>query len=123
MPFPATPRVWTPTCRTLAPAAGCDEAFDTGLRDVLNALAQNPRGAPARARWLAEKMALLLQASLLVTIRAVGGFRGVHRDAAASGRGDVRRGGHGRTGHRRDFGAGQRGGLMGGSGGPVIRWS
>ncbi|MCB0904093.1 MAG: acyl-CoA dehydrogenase family protein [Actinobacteria bacterium] len=53
--------------QNLAPAAGCDEAFDTGLRDVLNALAQNPAGAPARARWLAEKMALLLQASLLVT--------------------------------------------------------
>ena len=36
------------------PAAGCDEAFDTGLRDVLNALAQNPRGsahAGSRRRW------------------------------------------------------------------------
>ena len=53
--------------QNLAPAAGCDEAFDASLRDVLNALAQNPSGAPGRARWLAEKMALLLQASLLVT--------------------------------------------------------
>jgi putative acyl-CoA dehydrogenase len=53
--------------QNLAPAAGCDPAFDTLLSDVLNALAQNPAGAPARARWLAEKMALLLQISLLVT--------------------------------------------------------
>ncbi len=52
--------------QNLAPASGCDEAFDNGLRDLLNALAQNPAGAPARARWLAEKMVLLLQASLLV---------------------------------------------------------
>ncbi|MEZ5186038.1 MAG: acyl-CoA dehydrogenase family protein [Candidatus Nanopelagicales bacterium] len=52
--------------QNLAPAAGCDEAFDTLLRDVLNALAQNPAGAQARARWLAEKMALLLQAAILV---------------------------------------------------------
>jgi putative acyl-CoA dehydrogenase len=50
--------------QALAPAAGCDEAFDAGLRDVLDALA----GAVSqgRARWLAEKMVLLLQASLLV---------------------------------------------------------
>ena len=52
--------------QNLAPAAGCDEAFDTQLRDVLNALAQNPAQAPARARWLAEKMVLLLQAAVLV---------------------------------------------------------
>ncbi|MBK6763467.1 MAG: acyl-CoA dehydrogenase family protein [Micrococcales bacterium] len=52
--------------QALAPAAGCDEAFDTQLRDVLNALAQNPAGAPARARWLAERMVLLLQSALLV---------------------------------------------------------
>lgn len=50
--------------QALAPAAGCDEAFDTGLRDVLNALAGTV--SQARARWLAEKMVLLLQASLLV---------------------------------------------------------
>ncbi len=52
--------------QNLAPAAGCDEAFDAQLQDVLNALAQNPAEAPARARWLAEKMVLLLQTALLV---------------------------------------------------------
>ena len=52
--------------QNIAPAAGCDEAFDAQLQDVLNALAQNPAGAPARARWLAEKMVLLLQTALLV---------------------------------------------------------
>jgi putative acyl-CoA dehydrogenase len=50
--------------QALAPAAGCDDAFDTQLRDVLNSLASGT--SPARARWLAEKMVLLLQTSLLV---------------------------------------------------------
>ena len=36
------------------------------MTDVRNALAQNPAGAPARARWLAERMVLLLQSALLV---------------------------------------------------------
>ncbi|HQR80670.1 MAG TPA: acyl-CoA dehydrogenase family protein [Actinomycetota bacterium] len=52
--------------QALAPAAGCDDAFDSRLQSVLNALAQNPAEAPARARWLAESMALLLQTALLV---------------------------------------------------------
>ncbi|MCU0277886.1 MAG: acyl-CoA dehydrogenase family protein [Candidatus Nanopelagicales bacterium] len=52
--------------QALAPAAGCDDTFDSSLADVLNALAQDPAQAPSRARWLAERMALLLQASILV---------------------------------------------------------
>jgi putative acyl-CoA dehydrogenase len=52
--------------QALAPAAGCDPAFDAGLSDLLTALAQNPAAAPGRARWLAERMVLLLQSSLLV---------------------------------------------------------
>ncbi len=52
--------------QALAPAAGCDDAFDATLADILNALAQNPAEAPARARWLAERMALLLQSAILV---------------------------------------------------------
>ena len=50
--------------QALAPAAGCDEAFDALLSEVLNALAVGT--SEARARWLAEKMVLLLQTSLLV---------------------------------------------------------
>lgn len=48
--------------QALAPAAGCDPAFDELLTEVLSGLGQDQ----ARARWLAEKMVLLLQASLLV---------------------------------------------------------
>lgn len=50
--------------QALAPAAGCDEAFDASLREVLTALAAGP--TQARARWLAERMVLLLQTALLV---------------------------------------------------------
>jgi putative acyl-CoA dehydrogenase len=50
--------------QALAPAAGCDPAFDDQLADVLNALASG--ADQARARWLAERMVLLLQTALLV---------------------------------------------------------
>ncbi len=50
--------------QALAPAAGCDQGFDEALQQVLSALAGGP--SQARARWLAEKMVLLLQAALLV---------------------------------------------------------
>ncbi|MFN8127578.1 MAG: acyl-CoA dehydrogenase family protein [Candidatus Nanopelagicales bacterium] len=50
--------------QALAPAAGCDPAFDEQLSDVLNALAAG--ATEGRARWLAERMVLLLQTALLV---------------------------------------------------------
>jgi putative acyl-CoA dehydrogenase len=48
----------------LAAAAGADRRYDTALRDVAE---RWPGGAPeAEARWFAERMAVLLEASILI---------------------------------------------------------
>jgi putative acyl-CoA dehydrogenase len=51
--------------QALAPAAGADNAFDAALSEVLDVLGRGPEATQARARWLAERMVLLLQTAIL----------------------------------------------------------
>lgn len=50
----------------LSPARGCDPAFDAALDEALTALSLGPEALVPRARWLAERMGVLLQAAILV---------------------------------------------------------
>jgi len=51
----------------IAPIQGADPGVDQALVDVLDAMAGPPADLEAQARWLAEQMAVLLQAALLIS--------------------------------------------------------
>ena len=72
-------RVSTRTCRTSPLPPGVMSPSTTYCATYSMRLAQNPAGPPARARWLAEKMALLLQAAFYVDLRTRVGGGSLHR--------------------------------------------